>query len=79
MKGYRFEVLRHVKLREVFLNLLGGEVVAVVVEVVLDLAPVAVAEPFSLHPYFCRAVISIRSLKMFHPASVMARLRLGLT
>lgn len=47
MKGYRLEVLRHVKLREVPLNLLGGEVVAVVVEVVLDLAPVAVAEPFS--------------------------------
>lgn len=52
---------------------------AVVVEVILDLAPVAVPEPFSSHCYLWRAVISISSLKTFHPSSVMVRLRLGLT
>lgn len=61
------------------LDLLGSEVVAVVVEVILDLVPVAVPEPFSSYSYLWRVVISISSLKMFHPSSVMVRLRLGLT
>lgn len=60
-------------------NFLFSEITTVIIEVIFDIVPIAIAIPTLFARYFKSPFSILRSLQIFHEPSVTVTLRLGLT